>query len=142
MVCNHRLGAKLLEKGGDISLGRWSWMKFRGKQGSKVLVISTYQVSQTAAVGLGMKTVYMQQWQKLVKTRAKVNPCAKFLEDLTSVIQLARASNEEVLLMLDANADINDTDFSTFLMDCGLHDLHNDISIDLPPETYYRGTQK
>ena len=27
-------------------------------------------------------------------------------------------------------------------MDCGLHDLHNDISIDLPPETYYRGTRK
>ena len=28
MVCNHWLGANLLEKGGDISLGRWSWMKF------------------------------------------------------------------------------------------------------------------
>ena len=44
--------------------------------------------------------------------------------------------------MLDANADMNDTGFSTFLLDCGLHDLHNDISIDLPPETYYRGTQR
>ena len=44
--------------------------------------------------------------------------------------------------MLDANADINDTGFSTFLLDCGLHDLHNDISIDFPPETYYRGIRK
>ena len=44
--------------------------------------------------------------------------------------------------MLDANADINDTGFSTFLLVCGLHDLHNDISIDLSPETYYRGTRK
>ena len=106
------------------------------------MVITAYQVSQTSAAGLGMETVYMQQWRKLAKTRTKVNSCAQFWEDFTSVIQLARASNEEVLLMLDANADINDTDFSTFLMDCGLHDLHNDISIDLPPETYYRGTQK
>ena len=95
MVCNHRLGAKPLEKGGDISLGRWSWMKFRGKQDSKVLVITTYQVSQTAAVGLGMETVYMQQWQKLTKTRTKVNPRAQFWEDLTSVIQLARASKKK-----------------------------------------------
>ena len=49
--------------------------------------------------------------------------------------------NEEFLLMLDAFADINDTGFSTFLMNCGLHDLHNDISTDLPPETHYRGTR-
>ena len=142
MVCIHRLGAKLLEKGGDISLGHWSWMKFQGKQGSKVLVITAYQVSQTSAAGLGMETVYMRQWRKLAKTRTKVNPRAQFWEDLTSVIQLARASQEEVLLMLDVNADIKDTGFSTFLLDCGLHDLHNDISIYLPPETYYRGTRK
>ena len=140
MVCNHRLGAKLLEKGGDISLGHWSWMKFQGKQGSKVLVITVNQVSQKSAAGLGMETVYTQQWRKLAKTRTIVNPHAQFWEDATSVIQLARASQEEVLLMLDANADINDTGFSTFLLDCGLNDLHNDISMDPPPETYFRGT--
>ena len=28
LVCNHWLGAKLMEKGGDIPLGCWSWMKF------------------------------------------------------------------------------------------------------------------
>ena len=89
-----------------------------------------------------MEIVYMQQWWTLAKTRTKVNPLAQFWEDLTSVIQLARASNEEVLLILDANADINDTGFSTFLLDCGLYDLHNDISMDLHPETYYRGTRK
>ena len=89
-----------------------------------------------------METVYMQQWQKHAKTRTKVSPCTQLWEDLTNFIQLARASQEGVLLMLDANADVNDTGFSTFPLDCGLHDLHNDISIDLPPETYYRGTQK
>ena len=76
------------------------------------------------------------------KDQNQSESCAKFWDDLTSVIQLARASHEEVLLMLDANADINDTGFSTFLLDCGLHDLHNEISMDLHPETYYRGTRK
>ena len=96
------------------------------------MVITAYQVSQTSAVGLGMETVYMQQWRKLAKTRTKVNPRTQFWEDLTSAIQLAIAFQEEVLLMLDTNADINDTGFSTFLLDCGLHDLHSDISMDLP----------
>ena len=84
----------------------------------------------------------MQEWQKLARARTNINPHEQLWKDLTCVIQLARASNEEVLLMLDTNADINETGFSTFLLDCGLHDLHNNISIDLPPETYYRGTQK
>ena len=53
-------------------------MKFQGQHGSKVLVITAYQVSQSSAAGLGMETVYMQQWQKLVKTRTKVNPVHNF----------------------------------------------------------------
>ena len=61
----------------------------------------------------------MQQWRKLAKTRTKLNPSSQFWEGFTSGIQRARASIEEVLLMLDANADINDTGFSTFLLDCG-----------------------
>ena len=45
MICNYRLGAKLLEKGSDTKLGRWSWMQFQGRHGKKVLVITAYQVS-------------------------------------------------------------------------------------------------
>ena len=44
--------------------------------------------------------------------------------------------------MIDANADISDPQYVTFLLDCGLHDLHANIALDLPPETYYRGTKK
>jgi hypothetical protein len=142
MICNHRLGAKLVDKGCDNPMGRWSWMKFRGKRGTKVLVISAYQVSQTSARGLGMETVYMQHWRKLAKIRVKVNPWAQFWEDLTLFICQATASQEEVLLMIDANADIYNPQFVTFLLDCGLHDLHANSTLDLPPETYYRGTKK
>jgi hypothetical protein len=28
MICNYWLGAKLLEKGSDIKLGHWFWIKF------------------------------------------------------------------------------------------------------------------
>ena len=44
--------------------------------------------------------------------------------------------------MIDANADIHDPQFASFLLDCGLHDLYANSSLDLPPETYFRGTKK
>ena len=34
MICNHRLGAKLVDRGCDNPMGCWSWMKFRGKRGT------------------------------------------------------------------------------------------------------------
>ena len=54
-------------------------------------------------------------------------------EDLTLFIGQATASQEEVLLMIDANADISDPQFVTFLLDCSLHDLHANSALDLPP---------
>jgi hypothetical protein len=44
--------------------------------------------------------------------------------------------------MIDANADSSDPQFVTFLLDCELHDLHVNSALDLPPETYCRGTKK
>ena len=143
MVCNYRLGAKLMDKGCDSQLGRWSWMKFRGRQGTKVLIITAYQVSQTLAQGLGTDTVYMQHWGKLIKANATVNPRAQLWADLTIFIQTATAAHKEVQVMMDANADTTDSGFATFLIACGLHDLHTDGGdVDPPPETYYRGKKK
>ena len=142
MMCNYRLGAKLMDKGCDSQLGRWSWMKFRGRQGTKVLIITAYQVSQTSAQGLGMDTVYMQHRRKLANSNATVNPRAQFWADLTMFIQTATAAHTEVLVMMDANADTTDAGFADFLIACGLHDLHTDGDVDPPPEAYYRGKKK
>jgi hypothetical protein len=89
-----------------------------------------------------MDTFYMQQRRKLAKMKTKVNPRAQFWEDLTSFITTATADQAEVLLMLDANADMSDLEFSSFLVECGLQDLHDDCDIVPPPETYYRGKRK
>ena len=89
-----------------------------------------------------MDTFYMQQWRKLAKMKTKVNPRAQFWEDLTSFITTATADQAEVLLMLDANADMSDLENSSFLVDCGLQDLHDNCDIGPPLETYYRGKRK
>ena len=89
-----------------------------------------------------MDTFYIQQWRKLAKMKTKVNPRAQFWEDLTSFITTATADQAEVLLMLDANADMTDLEFSSFLVECGLQDLHDNCDICPSPETYYRGKRK
>jgi hypothetical protein len=89
-----------------------------------------------------MNTFYMQQWRKLAKMNTNVNPRAQFWEDLTSFITTATADQAEVLLMLDANADMSDLELFSFLVKCGLHNLHDGCDIVPPPETYYRGKRK
>jgi hypothetical protein len=89
-----------------------------------------------------MDTFYMQQWMKLAKMKTKVNPRAQFWEDLISFITTATADQAEVLLMLDANAGMTDLEFSSFLVECGLQDHHDNCDIGPPPETYYRGKKK
>jgi hypothetical protein len=90
-------------------------MKFQGRRGTNALIITAYQVSQTSAQDLCMNTVYMQHWRKLAKANATVNPRAQFWADLTTFIQTASAANTEVLVMMDANADITDSGFAIFL---------------------------
>ena len=84
----------------------------------------------------------MQHWQKFTKANATVNSRAQFWADLTMFIQTATATNTEVLVMMDANADTTDSGFADFLIACGLHDLHTDGEVDPPPDTYYRGKKK
>ena len=71
----------------------------------------------------------MQRWRKLAKVKTIVNPKAQFLEDLTTFITAATADQTEVLVMLDANADMTDLGFSTFMLECGLQDLHDNCDM-------------
>jgi hypothetical protein len=71
--------------------------------------------------------------------KTEVNPRAQFWEDLTSFFTTATADQAQVRLMLDANADMSDLEFSSFLVECGLQDLHDNCDIVPPLETYYRG---
>jgi hypothetical protein len=140
MLCNSRLGARLLDRGADSELGRWSWMKFRGRQGHHVLVITAYQVSQSSPSGLGHETFYMQQWRKIVPTIPSDEPRKRFWTDLTTFISSA-PNNTAILLMLDANADTSDPLFSRFCSDCNLEDFHGNVSLQPAPETYFRGSR-
>ena len=57
--------------------------------------------------------------------------------DLSRQIQLLSSHSGEIILMMDANADYADDEFSLFLE--STEDLHQTSS---PPATYQRGNQK
>ena len=90
---------------------------------------------------VGLDTFYIYQWRKLAKMKTKVNPRVQLWEDLTSFITTATADQAWVLLMLDANADITDLEFSSSLVECGPQDLHDDCDIVPPPKKYYKGKE-
>ena len=61
---------------------------------------------------------------------------------MTTIITTVTVDQNEVLVILDAIPDMTDVGLSTFLLECGLQDLHDNCDIVLPPETYYKGKRK
>jgi hypothetical protein len=62
------------------------------------------------------------------------DPRALFWVDLTTFINDAQATNSDIILMMDANADFQDAAFHQFLSDCSLTDLHSDNTSEPAPE--------
>ncbi len=78
MISNSRLNSRLISKGKDEILGRWSWIRLNSAPGRKLLVIPAYQVSQLSPKGLGSETTYMQQWRKYREMGYKGEPQQRF----------------------------------------------------------------
>ena len=144
MVCNSRLSSRLISKGQDEHLGRWSWMRFHSSPGRELLIITAYQVSQFSPAGLGHETFYMQQWRKIREHNLKGDPRNNFWRDLTDFITSENDQQKvDVMVLFDANADYKDESLVEFTNRCQLMDLHDDATGGcLAPETYYRGTRR
>ena len=70
------------------------------------------------------------------------DPRALFWVALTTFINDAQATNSNIILIMDANADFQDAAFRQFLSDCTLTDLHSDNTSEPALETYFRGTER
>ena len=53
-----------------------------------------------------------------------------------------QTQGDEIIFMVDANADYDDEGFSMFVQDCHMVDLHEDLYTTAPPATYTRGQRK
>lgn len=91
-------------------LGRWRWsgLTFRGKENTKLSVITAYRVCagsiQSAPIGSSFAREY-EHHRHLGKTSPR--PRKLFLIDLEAAVKFLQADGHSIVLMMDSNGQID-----------------------------------
>ncbi len=95
---------RLADSGADSrGLGRWSFVRVKGKNHSRILVVTVYQVCKTSITAAGDSTAFSQQWHLLkADGDENPNPRSAFCSDLS--IFLAKYPNNPIILAGDINS--------------------------------------
>ena len=105
-------------------LGRWSGVIIGGKQDKRLAIITGYRVCEQSRTSAGENTSYAREWEYFRDQGIdKPNPRQQFLTDMTTQISSIKEKHD-VILMFDANENIESQSISAFMTTCGLHDLH------------------
>ena len=92
--------------GTDVSgLGRWCWVLLEGKEGHKTYVLAAYQPCRSST-GDDRMTVWAQQ-RRYFRNRESLHPIRAFRRDLLRLIRQWRENGDRVVLLLDANEDMD-----------------------------------
>jgi hypothetical protein len=152
----------------DTGCGRWSYIKFNGKENKHITVINTYRVCSQRDPG---DTTSSRQQQCIQYANEELRPYAldlhkQTLIDLQYFVQELQQGGDEVILFLDANQDEyqpyrpqdHDAYFKTkgdfqvdcsidrslhsFMANCGLTNALTDVHSEQVPNTHVRGSKK
>jgi len=136
--------SRIVTRGSDLTLGRWSFIEFAGKDNMRLVVVSAYQVcnQQFDAVS---NTASAQQ-TRLLQNSGAINPQPRsiFLHDLIHQILRWRHENKEVLLCSDTNDNLDDpkASIAKLFAETDLINLHYHRYPALrTPATHQRGSQ-
>jgi hypothetical protein len=130
---------RVIAKGWDPSkLSRWSWTRYRGRSDHTLRIISAYHPNPPTP---GPFTVYAQH-NALFNSQNKPRcPRATFLEDLKEELQGFLAEGDHIILMLDGNCNMKQSDLVEMLSSLLFSELlltrHGYDS----PSTFKRNTQ-
>jgi hypothetical protein len=134
-------------EGADAGMGRWSEVRIIGKDKRAVWAITAYRVcgSQTLETA-GAKTAFRQQHR--FRYRAGIehpNPRKQMLHDLATCIGEMKQAGEEVILMMDSNESLDDSqgELTKWVRRLELTDIMaQKHGTEGEPETYNRGTER
>ena len=137
MMAVNTLVAKINTTGYDpTGLGRWSWMLMRGKRDTITRVITAYCPCKPQLSGTtGQHTVYAQHLRHSSK-----EPIRAFWEDLGKELNTWINKDEQIILCGDWNADITNTEITSFMAARGLKEAILHRHGNHPPPTYHRGS--
>ena len=104
MLAFGEMATRVVETGVDSSgLGRWTWMRFIGRNGHKARIITAYVPCRSTIERHA--TVWAQQTSYLRTQGEKRCPRVVLLEDLAKAMIEWRSRGEKLILLVDANED-------------------------------------
>ena len=129
---------RVFEKDKDpTGLGRWTSTVYRGKRNIKLRVITAYRACRSA----GPNSAYMQKSRYLDAIKRGICPRQALLQDLGEAIKTSHNNGEQVVLMMDCNSNVQDSQFQAWIEDIGLENGLLDEACPIMPATYHRGSQ-
>jgi hypothetical protein len=111
---------RAFQRGSDkTKLGRWCWTRYKGKNGHTLTVITAYRPNPPG----GPFTVYAQHNNYFNSIRDGRCPRVAFLQDLAGVLQQILSKGDHIILMLDGNCDMRQSDLKVTLTQCDLREV-------------------
>jgi hypothetical protein len=111
---------RVIDKGADKSnLGRWSWIRFKGKGDHTLRVITAYCPNPHH----GPYTVYAQHNAYYNSIGWDICPRQAFLLDLTETIINFMEMGDHIMLLFDGNSNIKNSDLSNALHKLSLREV-------------------
>jgi len=135
--------SRVVQRGSDTPLGRWSFLEFLGKDNKRLIVVSGYRVGNQK-FDAASNTVMAQQMRLLqAQGIQKPKPRRLFIDDLIAQTITWRNEHKEVLICMDANESIDNpkADISCLFTAIDLVDLHHHCYPSIcKPATHQQGT--
>ena len=123
--------------GADKSgLGRWTWARYRGKDGITLRVVSVYQPSENTTGIISVQAQHKRYFQEKNDDR---NPRAAFKEDLATELEQWIDEGDHIILGGDVNEDVLHQNITNLFQPHGMlnaiYDRHGATNV---PPTYFR----
>jgi len=132
---NNQAAHRVISSGFDKSnLGRWAWTRYKGRGSSTLRIISAYRPNPPT----GPKSVYAQHNVYFLSKGVNQCPRKSFLEDLQKDLTEFMESGDQLILMLDGNCNMRDSDLQKMLMELTLHEIIINKHGNLGPATSKR----
>ena len=133
------LSHKILHGADPTGLGRWSFIRLKGKHNSTITFISAYRPCRSPN---SLGSVWNQQIRYFhLQGISNPDPCSIFDSDLMTALVSWLDAGDNVVLGIDNNDDVRSSTLATRLSSLGLYDAiltqHSPAS---PPATHNRNT--
>ena len=139
LISKDQAALRVMDSGKDpTNLGRWVWTRFRGKNHLTLRVVVAYRPTKSR----GPTTVYAQQRRYFLNQLQQKCPRKAFITDLAKAIKHWQQTNDQILLMVDANEDTRSGKLFQAMQALNMTDLYlNAYQATQLPNTYNGGSK-